>query len=454
MTKTFLTQKFAPEDMNKRKTLGLKLNRISDENAVGLLNDLRSMSVDELWSFVSKISDAMHVPVLNRLAVQVLPELTGLRHDTTLRMIGLCVKGCTNDSEPEKQERIAGVAKLIGGYRHRTNLNLLTGLRRAIQDEGATLLAGNQSIDLACADHLQRAIQKTYALTDLTTMVKLIGELQLPNTLGGLVANFKESWGEKQLEMTISDLYYSDALTPELIASIRATHGDQTLIEHAQFAMHEPQGKASLSAIIQVMGEDLVITDALLDQAMAKANGNVKKSGFLETFTHGKSVPLENWPKTMDFVYKNLSALTVATDSIFQPMFIKHSVANGHAHAVVDVCINRLKAYMIKADQELERTDFGSFDYANCTDADILNRTFDKFYEANFRHTELKTWRWSVMDVIQEAGILEFSEMAEQANSRLRAEMIAAIGEPENKTEILQKLVKFRGGWFTQELGV
>jgi hypothetical protein len=107
MTKTFLTQKFAPEDMDKRRTLGLKLNRISDENAVGLLNDLRSMSVDELWSFVSKISEAIHVPVLNRLAVQVLPDLTGLRHDTTLRMIGLCVKGCIyfrNFKEPYRKK--------------------------------------------------------------------------------------------------------------------------------------------------------------------------------------------------------------------------------------------------------------------------------------------------------------------------------------------------------------
>lgn len=454
MTKTFLTQKFAPEDMDKRRTLGLKLNRISDENAVGLLNDLRSMSVDELWSFVSKISEAIHVPVLNRLAVQVLPELTGLRHDTTLRMIGLCVKGCTDDTEPQKQERIAGVVKLIRGYRHRTNLNLLPELQRVIQPEGTTLIAGDHTIDLACADHLQRALQKTYTITDLTSMVKVIGELQLSNTLGTLVAGFKEAWGEKQLEMTISDLYYQDALTPDMIASIRAVHGDKTLIEHAQFAMHEGQGKASLSAIIQVLGEDRVITDALLDQAMAKADGDVKKSGFLETFTHGKSVPLEHWPKTMDFVYKNLPALTANSDSIFQSMFIKHSVEHGHAHLLVDVCINRLKAFMMKADQQLERSDFGSFDYAKSTHADILNRTFDKFYEVNWRDAQLKTWRWSVMDVIQEAGILEFSDMAEQANSRVRAEMIEAIGEPENKVEILQKLVKFRGGWFTQELGV
>jgi hypothetical protein len=187
---------------------------------------------------------------------------------------------------------------------------------------------------------------------------------------------------------------------------------------------------------------------------MANADGDVKKSGFLSSFTHGKSVPLEHWPKTMEFVYKNLPALTANSDSIFQPMFIKHGVEHGHAHLLVDVCINRLKTLMIKADQQLERSDFGSLDYAKSTDADILNRTFDKFYEVNWRDAQLKTWRWSVMDVIQEAGILQFSEMAEEANSRLRAEMIEAIGEPENKTEILQKLVKFRGGWFTQELGV
>lgn len=470
MTQTFLTQKFAPEDMDKRRTLGLKLNRISDENAVGLLNDLRSMSVDELWSFVSKISEAIHVPVLNRLAVQVLPEVTGLRHDTTLRMIGLCVKGCTNDNEAQKKERIAGVVKLIGGYQHRTNLNLLPELQRALQDEGETLVAGETSIDAACSDHLQRALKKGYKITELTSMVQVIGTLQLPKTLGQLVLGFKEAWGEKELEMTISDLYYQDALTPELIASIRDVHGEKTLIEHTQFAIRDNHGKSSLENVVSmqnshvnsslgwilaVFGENKVITDEILRQAMDSAKGDVKKSRLLSIFTHDLvDAPFANYPKTRDFVYKHLKDLTVSTDSILQRTFIKHCAADGHAQPVMDVIIGKLKVYMLNADKQLERSDYGVFDYEGCTQAQILNRTFDEFYKANWRDAQLKSWRWCAIDLIQVTGILEFAELAEGANSRLMSELIEAIGEPENKTEILQKLVRFRGGWFTQELGV
>lgn len=454
MTKTFLTQKFAPSDMDKRRTLGLKLNRISEENAIGLLNDLCWMSADEMWSFVSKMDEAIHVPVLNRLAVKSLPEETGLRYDTTLRMIGLILKDCSTANQSDLAEVTAGVSKLIRGYRHRTNLNLLKGLGSELDSQAKELLAGKEEIDLACAEHLERALLKPSSVYDLDKMVRVIGDLQLERSLLTLAKHLKRNLAESYLGVVISDLYFQDRLTPPLIGSIMTVFGDHALISHTQKSLGEGQGKRSMEYMVQVLSEDRIVTDVFLDQAMAATKGDISKSKFLSGFTHGKSVSFEYWPKTMDFIYKNLSALTADSSSIFQPMFIKHSIDHGHAHLVVETCISRLKTYMIKADQELERTDYGTFDYGNTTQADILNRTFDKFYEANWRAAELKKWRWSVMDIIQEAGILQFSEMAENANSRLRAEMIEAIGEPENKAEILQKLVKFRGGWFTQELGV
>ncbi|WP_408601908.1 hypothetical protein [Pseudomonas sp. PLMAX] len=470
MTKTFLTQKFAPEDMDKRRTLGLKLNRISDENAVGLLNDLRSMNADQLWSFVSKMDEAIHVPVLNCLAVESLPEVTGLRYDTTLRMISLLVKGAYDATEDQKPEIIAGVIKLIDGYQHRTKLNLMTGLFDALGDEGVALVKGNVAFDQACSNHLQRVLQKPYKSMALTDMTKSIGMLRLPKALSILAEDIRVRGDNLSMSILVSDLYCQDALLPTIIEPIRAALGDQILIDRAQIAIQDNEGKSSLariismqetqintslSGIIEVFGEDKVITDDILRQAMVSANGDIKKSRLLSIFTHDMAdAPFAKWPKTRDFVYEHLKDLTVSTDSILQHTFIKHCAADGHAQPVMDVIIGKLKVYMMNADKQHERSDYGVFDYEGCTQAQILNRTFDAFYKANWRDAQLKTWRWCAIDLIQETGILEFAELAEGANARLMSELIDAIGEPENKTEILQKLVRFRGAWFTQELGV
>lgn len=470
MTQMFLTQKFAPDDINERRTLGLKLNRISDENAAGLLNDLRSMTADQLWSFASKMDEAIHVPVLNRLAVESLPEVTGLRYDTTLRMISLLVKGAYDATEDQKPEIIAGVIKLIDGYQHRTKLNLMTGLFDALGDEGVALVKENVAFDQACASHLQRVLQKPYKSMALTDMTKSIGMLKLPQALSILLEDIRVRDDKLSMSILVSDLYCQDSLLPDMIEPIRGAFGDQILIDRAQIAIQDNQGKSSLAriismqetqintslaGIIEVFGEDKVITDDILKQAMVSANGDVQKSRLLAIFTHDMAdAPFEKWPKTRDFVYKHLKDLTVSTDSILQRTFLKHSAADGHAQPVMDVLIGKLKVYMMNADKQHERSDYGVFDYESCTQAQILNRTFDQFYKANWRDGQLKTWRGCAVYLIQEAGILEFADLAEDANTLLKDELIEAIGEPENKAEILQKLVKFRGGWFTRELGV
>lgn len=453
MSNSILIEKQAPEDKFKRMTLGLELNRIGEKRPDDLLNHLRSMTADQIWSFVSKIDEVTPTPLLNRLAVESLPEITGLRYDTTLRMIGLLVKGSDKAPENEKSQLIAGVIKLINGYRHRTNLNLLTGLSDALGDEGVYLVKGNEAFDRSCAEHLQRALEKPFGLRDLSSMVRNSGVLQIPKALSILVDRIQAD-NPHFIRTLVSDLYYQEALTPAMIAPIRQAFGDKVFHERGYYTILDENGKSSLAGITEVFGEETVITPDTLEEAMANANGDVKKCKFLSIFTHGlNDAPFENWPKSRDFVYKNLKALTVSTDSIFQRTFIKHCAADGHAQPVMDVIIGKLKVYMIDADRQHERSDYGSFDYESCSQAQILNRTFDQFYKANWRDAQLNKWRWNAIDLIQETGILEFSDLAEGANARLMGELIEAIGEPENKAEILQKLVRFRGAWFTQELG-
>lgn len=452
MDNTFLGQSYPPASDRERRALAHRVKAISDEDRVSLFNDLVKMPADALFYLVENLNQAVALPHLVMMAIDSRPTLTGFNYNNTLSMINLALKA-PFDEKFDKAAAISGVAKLIRGYVHRTNMNLIEGISTSLTKESKTLLSGHHEIDDAFVEHLGRALTKKPNFQQTQNIIYGLRDLDIPKSFESFLREIKEPEKHAIRTNLLSDFYHGNALTPAYIKIIRAELGDDVLINLARQNLNERKvGLTSFNWIVSELTEAVVINQATLDQQLAASIKARRACDFFSdilTGTKGSGI----YEQSATFVLNNLATIIKHEKSAPSESFAYFARDAKRGQELVSVYLDKIASMISDLDDLRDVSPEHRFDTKANTPGAVLSEVFNIRYElAEAR--DIKTWRNATIRAITTTGVLEFSDSLADIHEPAAMAIYKDMGNVPNREEILKKFMKIRQVAFCSDLGM
>jgi len=443
MNYSFLTENYQSGTIQDRRILANRIKNISSDDVVFLREDLARMDNEELFRFVESMNQTLPLPRLVIMAVESRPALTGFNYNYTLSMINMALSNPKHD-DFDKSSSVAAISKLVKGYHHRTNLNLLEGISTALTKEAMQIISGHHEIDNAFAEHLGRALTKKLTLAQADNTIMGLKDLDIPESFRVFI--------KAQDKITTKDaaesFYTSNILTKNYIDIIRNEVGDDGLVSIARRNLDLTSNDLSLFNIIKELGEEAVISDQVLNKKLEDCSKLGKVPTLFKDVLTGTK-PSDIYPKTANFVMDNLESIISYEQTPPSGALANYAKENSRGKELVGHYINRIGS-MIKNVQAMR----GDPVFAEqSTPGEIFSIAFsDNFDIKNSR--PLQSWRNSTVRAITTIGVSEFSEMLKDISEPVAAAIYKDMGNSEDRDQVLKKFVKVREVAFASDLGL
>ncbi|WP_274644563.1 hypothetical protein [Pseudomonas serbica] len=452
MDNTFLGQYYPAASDRERRALAERIRHISDEDRAALFNDLSKMSADTLFYFVEGMTQAQALPHLVTMAIESRPTLTGFNYNNTLSMINLALK-TPFDEKFDKAAAVSGVAKLIKGYVHRTNMNLIEGISTSLTKESITLLSGHHEIDEAFVEHLGRALTKKPSFAQTQNIIYGLRDLDIPLSFATFLVTIKEPEQYAIRSNLLNDFYHGNALTPAYIKTIRAELGDDVLINLARLNINEKKaGLTSFNWIVSELTEAVVINQATLDQQLAASIKAKKACDFFSDIlagTKGSGI----YEQSATFVLNNLATLIKHEKLAPSESFAYFARDSKRGQELVSVYLDKIASMISGLDDFRDVNPEHRFDAKANTQGAVLSEVFNIRYELP-EARDIKTWRNATIRAITTTGVLEFAESLADIHEPAAMAIYKDMGTVANRDEILKKFMKIRQVAFCSDLGM
>ena len=452
MDNTFLGQYYPAASDRERRAMAERIRHISDEDRSALLNDLAKMSADTLFYFVEGMTQAQALPHLVTMAIDSRPTLTGFNYNNTLSMINLALKAPL-DEKFEKAAAISGVAKLIKGYVHRTNLNLIEGISTSLTKEAKTLLSGHHEIDDAFVHHLGRALKKKPDFRQAQDIIYGLRDLDIPKSFEAFLREIKGPEQHAIRTNLLNDFYHGNALTPAYIKTIRAELGDDVLINLARMNLNEKkQGLTSFNWIVSELTESVVINQTTLDHYLAASIKAKQVCNFFSdilTGTKGSGI----YEQSATFVLNNLASLIKHEKWAPSDSFAYFARDAKRGTELVSVYLDKITSMISALDDFRDVNPEYRFDANANTPGAVLSEVFNIRYELS-EARDIKTWRNATIRAITTTGVVEFAESLADIHEPAAMAIYKDMGDVPNREEILKKFMKIRQVAFCNDLGM
>lgn len=451
MSYSFLGENYQPLTVQERRSLAYRIKSITDQDRVALQNDLSKMSADDLFHFVEALNGVIPLPQLVTMAIDALPNPTGLNYNYTLSMINIALKA-PHDEAFDKAAIITGIATLIKGYVHRTNMNLLEGVVHSLSQEAKLFLSGNHEIDDAFVEHLGRALTKKFDFRQADNIIFGLRELDIPKSFETFlkVINTPEQTAVK--DRFLSDFYHAGALKPSYIKIIRAELGDQPLINLARANINQVSGIKSLVWIIAELTEEVVINQATLEKNLADF---IKRNGSSAYFTNilNNVSHTSDLVKSKKFVLDNIATL-IALDPIPPCQeFSWYAKEQNRGAELVSHYLSKAGTLVSRLDAKNNVPHGDRFDVENASPGKLLSELFNPRYSYP-EGQDIVSWRQATVGAITKTGVIEFADSLADITEPAAMAIYKDMGNVPNREEILKKFMKIREVAFCDDLGM
>jgi hypothetical protein len=452
MDNTFLGQSYPVASDRERRALADRIRNIADEDRAALFNDLVKMSADTLFYFVENMTQVKALPHLVTMAIDSRPTLTGFNYSNTLSMINLALTA-PFDTKFDKPAAISGVAKLIRGYVHRTNMNLIEGIATSLTKESKTLLSGHHEIDDAFVEHLGRALTKKPSFVQTNNIINGLRTLDTPNSFALFIREIKEPEQHAIRTNLLNDFYHGNAITPPYIKIIRAELGDDVLINLARSNLNEPKaGLTSFNWIVSELTEAVVINQATLEQNLEACIKDKRACNFFNDIlmgTKGSGM----YPQSATFVLNNLTNLIGHDKWAPSQAFAYFAKEQQRGADLVNVYLDKISAMISAHDDFRDVNPEYRFDAKVNTPGAVLSEVFNMRYELT-EARDIKTWRNATIRAITTIGVVNFAESLSDIHEPAAMAIYKDMGDVPNREEILKKFMKIRQVAFCHDLGM
>lgn len=451
MSYSFLGENYQPLAVQERRSLAYRIKSITDQDRVALQNDLSKMNADDLFHFVEALNGAVPLPQLVTMAIDALPNPTGLNYNYTLCMINIALKA-PHDEAFDKAAIITGIAKLIKGYVHRTNMNLLEGVAHSLSQEAKQFLSGNHEIDDAFVEHLGRALTKKFDFRQADNIILGLRELDIPKSFETFLQVVKTPEQAAVKERFLRDFYHAGALKPAYIKIIRAELGDDPLINLARSNINDVSGVKSLIWIIDELTEDVVINQATLEINLADF---IKRNGSSAYFTN----ILNNVSHTSDleqskkFVLNNIATLIKFDKIPPAEGFSLYATEQNRGAELVSHYLSKVGTLVSAMDTKRDVPHEDRFDVENASQGQLLSEVFSPRY-SNPEFRDIVSWRQATVRAITKTGVIEFADSLADISEPAAMAIYKDMGNVPNREEILKKFMKIRQVAFCDDLGM
>lgn len=445
MNYSFLTENYQSGTLLDHRKLANRIKQISNDDLVLLREDLAKMDNEELIRFVESMNQAIPLPRLVIMAIESRPALTGFNYNYTLSMINMTLSNPNHD-DFDKNTSIAAISKLVRGYRHRTNLNLLEGVSTALTKEAMQLISGHHEIDNAFADHLTRALTKKLKLAQADNTVMGLKQLDIPESFRVFI--------KAQDKITTKDaaesFYTSNELTKSYIDIVRKEVGDKTLVEIARRNLEYISNDLSLLNVVKELGEEMVISDAVLQEKMQDCEKLGKVSVLLKDILMGTK-PSDIYPKTTKFVMDNLEKILSVEQDPPSGSLANYAKENSRGSELVGKYISKIGSLITS--YQIRYGDEDPIDVEKSTPGAILSNAFSEKYN-DLAYRRMQVWRNSTVRAITNIGVAEFSDMLKDISEPVASAIYKDMSSSEDREAVLRKFIKVREVAFASDLGL
>lgn len=445
MNYSFLPKNYQSGTLQDLRRLANQIKQISTEDLPLLREDLVRMDNEELIRFMESMNHALPLPRLVIMAVESRSTLTGFNYNYTLSMINMALSNPNHD-DFDKNASIAAISKLVRGYRHRTNLNLLEGVSTALTKEAMQLISGHHEIDNAFADHLGRALTKKLTLAQADNTIMGLKELDIPESFRVFI--------KAQDKITTKDaaesFYASNILTKNYIDIVRQEVGDEILVTMARRHLEYTTTDLSLFNVIKELGEDSVISDNVLEEKLKDCKKLSKTPVFIKDILTGTKQS-DIYPKSTKFVMDNLDSILATEPNPPSGAMANYAKENSRGLELIDKYINKTGSIMTTL--QTKYGDESPVDLKNCTLGEILSHAFsDKHKELAYRGVHM--WRNATVRAIANIGVSECSEILKDISSEAATAIYNNMESSEDRENALRKFIKIREVAFASDLGL